>query len=130
MFYENLILASEYKGDITLTLQKLILCYFNFAKQNNDFYRMQLSMYFVPEENEVSKLLKPYNEKNYKLIEEVFIKAAFDHGNMKGRHTLYSVTFIGMINTYIGLFLNGYINDLDDNLMYQTVHQFMHGIFS
>ena len=34
-----------------------------------------------------------------------------------------------MINTYIGLFLNGY-SALDDALVYQAVHQFMHGILS
>jgi TetR/AcrR family transcriptional regulator len=34
-----------------------------------------------------------------------------------------------MINTYIGLWLNGYAG-LDDTLVYQAVHQFQHGIYS
>ena len=34
-----------------------------------------------------------------------------------------------MINTYIGLWLNGYA-DLDDRLVNAAVHQFMHGILS
>ena len=38
-------------------------------------------------------------------------------------------TFMGMINTYIGLALNGYIL-LDQKLINQALHQFMHGIFS
>jgi hypothetical protein len=36
---------------------------------------------------------------------------------------------LGMVNTYIGLFLNGYIQ-LNRDLTYKAVHQFMHGIFS
>ena len=36
---------------------------------------------------------------------------------------------MGMINTYIALFLNGHI-ELTDRLVYQSVHQFMHGIFA
>ena len=48
---------------------------------------------------------------------------------MKGRQRAYAATFIGMINTYIGLSLNGYAR-LDDQRVHQAVHQFMHGIFS
>ena len=48
---------------------------------------------------------------------------------MRGRHKAYAATFLGMINTYIGLWLNGYAT-LDDQLVYQAVHQFQHGIYS
>ena len=57
------------------------------------------------------------------------MRAAKDHGNMRGRQRAYAATFLGMINTYIGLALNGYA-DLTDEVLYQAVHQFMHGIFS
>jgi hypothetical protein len=48
---------------------------------------------------------------------------------MKGRQRAYAASFLGMLNTYVMLALNGY-TELDDNLVYSTVHQFMHGIFS
>ena len=48
---------------------------------------------------------------------------------MRGRDKAYAATFLGMINTYVGLALNGYAT-LDDQLIYQAVHQFMHGILS
>jgi TetR/AcrR family transcriptional regulator len=48
---------------------------------------------------------------------------------MKGRHRAYAATFLGMVNTYISLALNGYAK-LDDDLVRKAVHQFMHGIFS
>jgi TetR/AcrR family transcriptional regulator len=34
-----------------------------------------------------------------------------------------------MINTYVALALNGY-TELDAQLVYKAVHQFMHGIFA
>ena len=52
-----------------------------------------------------------------------------DHGNLRGRQRAYAATFLGMLNTYIGLYLNGYAV-LDDELVYHAVHQFMHGIFA
>lgn len=37
--------------------------------------------------------------------------------------------FLGIINAMVGLYLNGELA-LTDELVYQTVHLFMHGIFS
>ena len=63
------------------------------------------------------------------MLERLFAAAAADHGNMRGREKAYAATFLGTINTYIGLALNGYA-DLDDTLVRRAVHQFMHGILS
>jgi TetR/AcrR family transcriptional regulator len=63
------------------------------------------------------------------LLEALFLAAADDHGNMRGRHEAYAATFLGMINTYIGLALND-LATINDHLVYRAVHQFMHGIFS
>ena len=52
-----------------------------------------------------------------------------DHGNMKGRQRAYAATFLGLINTYASLGLNGYA-ELNQALVNNAVHQFMHGIFS
>jgi hypothetical protein len=52
-----------------------------------------------------------------------------DHGNMKGRQRAYAATFLGLINTYAALGLNGYA-ELDQALVNNAIHQFMHGIFS
>ena len=63
------------------------------------------------------------------ILEAPFLQAANDHGNMVGRHRAYAATFLGTLNTYIALALNGYTK-LDDDLVKKAVHQFMHGIFS
>ena len=40
-----------------------------------------------------------------------------------------SAAIMGMLNTYVGFALNGYLK-LDDVLAHRAVHQFQHGIYS
>ena len=121
--------AAHYSGDLTLNLTRLAQTFFNFACQNPTFYRMQLSMWFAPKDSEPFHLVAEWNRQQYGLVEEMFLLASNDHGNMKGRHHAYAATFIGMLNTYIGMWLNGFA-ELDDALVYRVVHQFEHGIYS
>ncbi len=118
-----------YRGDLTLTLQQIVKGYFKFALENRLYYRMQLSLWFAPPESEAFKAVSTINEKQHRVLEKVFLDAVTDHGNMRGRHNVYAATFLGIINTYISLALNGYV-ELSDNLVYSILHQFMHGIFS
>jgi TetR/AcrR family transcriptional regulator len=128
-FFPQLEETAEYKRDITNSLNRLTLLYFNFAQKHRDFYRMLLSMWFAPPESEVFKAIFPVMERQQRIFEDLFLKAANDHGNMKGRHRIYASTFLGMLNTYIGLLLNDFVKP-DNNLVYRLVHQYMHGIFS
>jgi AcrR family transcriptional regulator len=120
---------SFYERNITENLNMLAFAFISFAKENADFYRMQLGMYFSPQESEGYQAVALMNDKIYELVEELFEKASNDHGNMKGRSKMYAATYIGMLNSYIAMYLNGYIV-IDDVLVYKIVHQFMHGIFS
>jgi AcrR family transcriptional regulator len=127
--YQSVEQAAYYQGDLPFTLNKIVAAYFHFADMHRLFYRRQLSMWFAPADSVAFKSVSSLNEKQQQILESVFIRAANDHGNMKGRHRAYAATFLGMINTYIGLVLNGY-TDISDDLIYRAVHQFMHGIFS
>ncbi len=120
---------SLYNGDITKNLNELSFALMSFAKENFEFYRMQLSMIFSSPENEANKAVSRMNDKLYNMVENLFKLASKDHGNMSGRHKEYALTFLGMINTYIGIALNNNI-ELNDKIIYKAVHQFMHGIFS
>ena len=122
-------ITSAYHGDLPQTLTRLVSAYFEYAKRHATFYRMQLSMVFAPPDSEPARAVRHFNEAQIRLLEAMFIRAVVDHGNMRGRHQPYAVTLRGMIDTYIGLFLSGYI-ELDDELLYRAVHQFMHGIYS
>lgn len=121
--------AAEYNRDITRNLSDLAGTFFRFAGENREFYRMQLAMYFAPPGSDAYRAIAAYNEALSAVIETMFRDAVTDHGNMRDRQKRYAATFLGMINTCIGLFLNGYA-ELDDNFMHKVVHQFMHGIFS
>ncbi|MBN1679956.1 MAG: helix-turn-helix transcriptional regulator [Anaerolineae bacterium] len=121
--------AACYRGDLPLTLATVTSTCFLFAKQHPVLYRLQLAMCFAPPDSDPARAIRPYNETQYRLLEDLFKRAAEDHGNMRGRHRRYAVTFRGMIDTYIGLYLNGYVR-LNDEVLYQAVHQFMHGIYS
>ncbi|HEX3053698.1 MAG TPA: helix-turn-helix domain-containing protein [Aggregatilineaceae bacterium] len=121
--------AAIYQGDLTLTLEKVMKAYSAFAKTDGDFYRMQLGMYFAPPESESFKAVYHYHEQQYAIMERVFVQAVVNHGNMRGRQQRYAISFLGMINNYLSLWLNGYL-EMSDKLIYDALHQFMHGIFS
>ncbi|HEX2961355.1 MAG: TetR/AcrR family transcriptional regulator [Bacteroidota bacterium] len=121
--------AAEYYGDLPQTLQNVAEAFFLFAKQNKDFYRMQLAMCFSGPESETLEACSKYNRDLINILTEMFIHAAENHGNMKGRHQRYAFTFLGIINNYITLFLGNHIK-LDSQAAFQAVHQFSHGIYS
>ncbi|HEX7713150.1 MAG TPA: helix-turn-helix domain-containing protein [Bacillota bacterium] len=127
--YEMIDENSVYQGDLSLALEKLAMAYFRFAKVHETFYRMQLAMYFAGPESEPNRMVKQMNEEQIRLVEALFIQAAKNHRRMRDRQLALAATFVGTINTYIGLALNGYIELNEDNAQ-QAVYQFMHGIYA
>ena len=121
--------ASQYRGDITLTLQLVVGAYFAFAREYGTFYRFQLALTFAPAESDGFQAVFGYHERQFVMLERLFVLATEDHGNMRGRHHRYAVTFLGLINNMVTLWLHGNAL-LDDRLIYDATHQFMHGIFS
>lgn len=126
---EALTSAADYHGDLTGTLEKIVRVYIDFARREAEFYRMQLGFWFAPPQSDEYAAVRASNIGQHATLEALFEAAVADHGNMLGRHKAYAATFLGMINTYIGLWLNGYA-ELDDRLVYGAVHQFQHGIYS
>ena len=121
--------AADYHGDLPLSLTLLARAYFEAARQHPVFYRLQLALNFSARQSEAFLLAKGYNEQQYAYVEALFEAAVRDHGNMRGRQRVYAALFVGELNTCIGLWLNGY-TELDEALVYRTVHQFQHGIYS
>ena len=128
-FISRLKVEAVYKGDLPLILNNITRLYFDFANNNKEYYRMLLGMSFGPPESEASQEVLKLFEKQFDIINNLFIECVKDHGNMRDRNFAYTITFIGMINNYITLFFHGYIK-LNDEILYKAVHQFMHGIFS
>ena len=128
-FFETLTRAAHYQGDVTMSLRAVVFAYFSFASQNPRLYRFYLSTLFSPVESEAFKVAKSFTDQQQQLLESMFAEAAKQHGNMLGRQRSYAASFLGMLNTYVMLSLNGEA-ELNDELVYRLVHQFMHGIFS
>lgn len=118
--------AAAYQGDLPLNLYRVVAAYFRFAEENPVFYRLLLSTGFAPPESESFQMVDELYRRQHDLLETLFAQAL---AHMKGRYQRYAITFLGMINTYIIFALNGY-SELNDELVYQAVHQFMHGIYS
>lgn len=127
--YDEVFKAADYHGDLPLTLETLAFAFTDFASRNEEFYRMQLAMYFSPAGSETHDAIMELNMKLFALTEDLFKKAAVQHGNMRGRHSAYAASFIGMINTMIGIYLHRMMA-LDRNTIRKSVHQFSHGIYS
>lgn len=121
--------AADYHGDLPLTLRNVVKAFFRCAREDPVFYRMQLSMYFAPSGSDAYREVVALNQGLSAILQDLFLKAAANHGNMKGRHMLYGTTFLGVINHCIGLGLNGFLS-FDDGLVEKVVHQFEHGIYS
>ncbi len=121
--------ATHYEGDLPLTINRTVKSYFNFAKNNRSFYRLLLNLYFAPPQSPFTKLSTEYMKRQYVLFENLFIEAAKDHGNMKNRHKKLSITLLGFINSYIGMWMSEQV-ELNDDDVFSASHQFMHGIYS
>jgi TetR/AcrR family transcriptional regulator len=121
--------AAAYDGDLTLTLTRIVATQFALVREQPQFCRLKLSLWFAPVDGVPHKAVAQYNERQFSLIEDMFQRAVQQHGNMRGRHSAYAATFLGMVNTWAGLALNGYV-ELDATVLHRAVHQFMHGILS
>ena len=120
---------ASYAGDLAATLNAVFTAFIDEAGSEPDFLRLKLSLDFIPNESEVHTSSERWNQKIYGLIEKIFISAAKDHGNMKGRHGIYSASFIGLCHTYASMYLNGHFTP-GEKVNRDAVKYFMHGIFS
>lgn len=121
--------AAEYHHDLSQSLERIAFSVLESARSRPDFYRMLLSMYFAPAGNEAHRVVRPMMEDLFRTVEEVFRQAAVQHGNMNGRHQAYSVSFLGLVHTLVGLELSGAAS-LADAEIRRMLHQFEHGIYS
>ena len=120
-----------YFKDVFKTLTMLTACYFSFARENEAFYRIALANLSMPCSSAVFKIVKKYHFEQFDIVNSMFRNMAKAHGNMKGKHKTLTWSFIGTINSYIGLYFSGSAgDDLNDKCVKELVHQFMHGMYA
>ena len=130
----------NYDEDIILTLKKITSAYFTFARTNVAFFRISLANLTMPASSSVFKVAEKYHFEQFEIVEKMFLKMEKAHGNLKGKSSTLTWSFIGTINSYISLNFacplkdsparrSGYV-ELNDKTARDLVHQFMHGIFA
>jgi TetR/AcrR family transcriptional regulator len=119
----------KYQHDIVFSLESIVRLYFDFAVRSPDFYSFYLQLIYSPKNCDSGELIQPITSTQWELINDLFSMAGKDHGNMKGRNNEYTITFMGMINSYITSHFHGF-SKLNNETAHKACKQFMHGIFS
>ena len=113
--------------DLSPMLEDMAEAYFECSRKNPVFFRMQLSMWFAPGNSDAHRAVSEYNARQQELMEALFMRAAERRPELIRRHRILAATYLGMVNTYIGLSLNGHV-DLNRQIAVQAVRQFVRGI--
>ncbi len=121
--------ATTYGGDLPASLRATAAACFEFAAREPALCRMLLAAWFAAPDNEAFQVVTALHARQHELVEQLFLQATADHGNMRGRHRLYAATLLGTLNTCVGMALNGYIK-LTPELAEQVLRQFSYGIYS
>jgi AcrR family transcriptional regulator len=121
--------AAAYDHDVRLGIERIAFAFARSAQEDRDFARLRLALAFAPPSSESWQAAAPMNAELYGRVEAFFRAAADDHGNMKGRSRPYAASFIGTIDTYVGIFLSDQL-DLTEETVRGAIRQFMYGIFS
>lgn len=128
-FVGGLARAAEYAGDLPGTLERVAEAWFRFAREEPTLCRLVLALWFASPASEAVQATAPAREAQRAALEEMFARAARDHGNMRGRQRTYATALLGTVQAYVGLALDGAL-ELDAPLARRAVHQFSHGIYS
>lgn len=94
-----------------------------------DWFRVQLSLTFLPAENQAAALVRPGTLALQTRLERLYEEAGLQHGNMRNRQRLLAAGWLGTLNHWTGICLGGWA-DLDEAFLRAGTRQFLYGIFS
>lgn len=122
--------SSNYVGDLPLSLEKVVDVYFNFAQTNSICYRLLLTLENPPIQSDAHEVASPFLNRQYQLFENLFERAAENHGNMVGRKQLYAMGFLSLIHSVIARYILNTEQTLPNQIKYDIIRQFSYGIYS
>ncbi len=128
-FFDKFETASNYKGDIVLTLTQIFWAYFLFFKKNPEFFRLSLALTYSTLQSEGYLAITDYEQRIIKSFEQLFIIASTNHGNLKGHHKLFAISLSGLLNYYTLEIINEKIV-VNDDFITKAVKHYMHGIYA
>lgn len=130
-FLEALKKAVTLPEDIPLTFFRLAKVYFDTAQGNVSFFRFRAGLTLRDGEDTAYIAAKEYILEESRIITEFFNKASQHIGNIRGKETLCTISFIGTINATISAYLQSGDDALiSDDTIYRLRQQFLYGIYS
>ncbi len=119
----------EYDHDLVMNLTALTRDVLQFAKAQPIFFRLYLALSVSAPESEGFRSVSALRNDIDDCVRNLFNAAVTDHGNMRGREQVYSETFTALLGNRALAVVNHKF-EISDASIHQSVHQFMHGIFS
>lgn len=129
MLFPELEKAAHYNGDLVWTLEHTMETLFHMGTTHEDFFRLLLTLSFAPPKSEEAELAGSFLSDIYKILEDLFIAAEPQHGNIRGKSRILSRIFFSTAGTYLGFFWSRTLQE-ERNTAYKAVKQFMHGIYA
>ena len=123
---ENL---GPYDRDLPWYLERQARLWIDAVRLQPDWFRLELSLMFLPADNPASALVKPGIEALQRRTESLFEEAGLQHGNMRGRQRLLAAGWLGTLNHWTGIYLGGWAEP-DEHLIRLGTRQFLYGVFS
>lgn len=118
-----------YDRDLPWYLERQAGIWVDTVKFQPDWFRIELSLSFMSEENPSAALVRPGVANLQSRMEALFVEAAAQYGNMRGRHRLLAAGWIGALNHWTGISLGGWAEP-DEEFVRLGTRQFLYGIFS
>ena len=125
--------ACAYRGDLKNTLCAAARTAASFVAREPEFSALFVALYHSARGNDAYKAVLPLVLRLKQAIEQIFIDASADLGNMHGRQRQFSLGFIGLVLYYIVMKQETSKREdvqITEEEIEALVHQFMHGIYS
>ena len=119
----------SYDHDLPRYLERQATVWVEAVKFQPDWFRLELSLSFLPQENPAAALVRPGVIALQARTEALFEEAGQQYGNMKGRQRLLAAGWLGNLNHWTGIHLGGWA-DADEAFLKAGTRQFLYGIFS
>jgi TetR/AcrR family transcriptional regulator len=120
--------ACVYRGDLPQTLYLAAQSMLRFAAAHADFNRLRLALRFSASASDAHGVIEPFLARQQRILEDLFARVGTDHGNLRGRHPIFALTFAAMVDSYIAT--EAASDAGPDDAMRQAVKQFMYGIYA
>ncbi|GAB3800735.1 hypothetical protein GCM10028819_26640 [Spirosoma humi] len=128
-FLVQLTEATQYQGDLPQSLRQVILLYFDYAQRQPLFFQWLTSVEVAPLQSEAYQTALPFLERQRTSLENLFLAAISNHGNLKGRHSWQALGLLSYIHAVVRRSVET-STELSEQTVGQLVQQFSYGIYS